>query len=71
MRAGDAVQSFSRVIPDGFIPGFKGSMENKLKEADDANPERSAQSLALGLLRSMTVKPGNVLHYVLSLLERL
>jgi len=41
------------------------------EEADDANPERSAQSLALGLLRSMTVKPGNVLHYVLSLLERL
>jgi len=61
MRAGDAVQSFRQGIPDGFIPGFKGSMESKLKEADDVNPERSAQNLALGLLRSMTVKPGNVL----------
>jgi ribosomal protein L2 len=61
MRAGDAVQSFRQGIPDGFIPGFKGSMESKLKEEDGVNPERSAQSLALGLLRSMTVKPGNVL----------
>jgi ribosomal protein L2 len=61
MRAGDAVQSFKEGIPDGFIPGFDGKMENELKATDKVTPERSAQSLALGLLRSMTVKPGNVL----------
>jgi ribosomal protein L2 len=61
MRAGDTVQSFRQGIPDGFIPGFKGKMENKSKATDELNTERSAQSLALGLLRSMTVKPGNVL----------
>lgn len=64
MRAGDEVQSFRQGIPDGFIPGFKGSMETKLnntKDTDELDSERSAQSLALGLLRSMTLKPGNVL----------
>lgn len=57
MRAGDEVQSFRQGIPDGFIPGFKGSME----EPAALGSEDSAQSLALGLLRSMTLKPGNVL----------
>ncbi|EDR16019.1 mitochondrial 54S ribosomal protein RML2 [Laccaria bicolor S238N-H82] len=47
MRAGDEVQSFRQGIPDGFIPGFE--------------TDNSAQSLAMGILRSMTLKPGNVL----------
>jgi len=66
LRAGDEVRSFRQGIPDDFIPGFKGSMESKVAKKDDlqegvASTEVSAQSLALGLLRSMTLKPGNVL----------
>ncbi len=56
MRAGDNVQSFRQGIPDGFIPGFK-----EKEEGDEPSTENSAQILALGLLRSMTLKPGNVL----------
>ncbi|KAF9055687.1 mitochondrial ribosomal protein subunit L2 [Panaeolus papilionaceus] len=50
LRAGDTVQSFRQGIPKGFIPGF-----------DTDALKASAQSLALGLLRSLTLKPGNVL----------
>jgi ribosomal protein L2 len=66
LRAGDHVQSFRQGIPKGFIPGFDSSMNaddksdtgNK-KEVDST--EASAQSLAIGLLRSLTLIPGNVL----------
>ncbi|KAF9528109.1 translation protein SH3-like domain-containing protein [Crepidotus variabilis] len=68
MRAGDQVQSFRQGIPDDFVPGFKGSMDSKKKPNSRSNQTNqedteaaSAQSLALGLLRSMTLKPGNVL----------
>jgi ribosomal protein L2 len=69
MRAGDEVQSFRQGIPDGFVPGFDVSSKEKkvVKQADgqellDENVGgSSAESLALGILRTMTLKPGNVL----------
>ncbi|KXN85762.1 54S ribosomal protein rml2, mitochondrial [Leucoagaricus sp. SymC.cos] len=54
MRAGDQVQSFRKGIPKGLVPGFDFSLNDKAKDS-------SAQSLALGLLRTLTLKPGNVL----------
>ena len=77
LRAGDKVQSFRQGIPAGFIPGFDSALtENSLKEVEDksdtdglstknerveSTEEASVQSLAVGLLRSMTLIPGNVL----------
>jgi ribosomal protein L2 len=67
MRAGDEVQSFRQGIPDGFVPGFDVSTEQTTapqKPGESEAPEdtgSSAQSLALGILRTMTLKPGNVL----------
>ncbi|KAF4604561.1 hypothetical protein EYR40_003335 [Pleurotus pulmonarius] len=69
MRAGDEVQSFRQGIPEGFVPGFdemqKEEMERKLVETDEGEEgdqvDNSAQSLAIGILRTMTLKPGNVL----------
>ncbi|KAF9444758.1 ribosomal protein L2, partial [Macrolepiota fuliginosa MF-IS2] len=58
MRAGDQVQSFRQGIPEGFIPGFNLSLN---ENAESGSSEASAQSLALGLLRTLTLKPGNVL----------
>lgn len=71
LRAGDQVQSFRQGIPEGFIPGFDSALAEK-SVADTAGEEHSArekaestessaQSLAVGLLRSLTLKPGNVL----------
>lgn len=69
MRAGDEVQSFRQGIPDGFVPGFDVSSKDKaLQQAADGQEVfdenaggSSAESLALGILRTMTLKPGNVL----------
>lgn len=70
LRAGDTVQSFRKGIPEGFIPGFKsdlGGTSSEIGEPEregEAVAEESAeasQNLALGILRSMTLKPGNVL----------
>ncbi|KAJ8502599.1 hypothetical protein ONZ45_g11611 [Pleurotus djamor] len=72
MRAGDEIQSFRQGIPEGFVPGFddiqKEELERKMaeKEEDSEGEEgeqvdNSAQSLAIGILRTMTLKPGNVL----------
>lgn len=58
MKAGDEVQSFRQGIPEGFIPGFNLSLN---ENAENGSAEASAQSLALGLLRTLTLKPGNVL----------
>jgi len=58
MRAGDVVESFRRGIPVGFIPEYKGRNEDGV---DGEEPEASAGSLAIGRLRAMTIKPGNVL----------
>ena len=51
LRAGDTVQSFRRGIPDGFVEGWK----NELAEGEEVSPR------AFGLLRTVILKPGNVL----------
>lgn len=63
LRAGDQVQSFKQGIPEGFIPGFDSALaEKSTKEAADTNnTNEGSESLAAGLLRSLTLKPGNVL----------
>lgn len=58
IRAGDEVQSFRSGIPTGFVPGFDFSFDGKEKSGTSGS---SSQSLALGLLRTLTLKPGNVL----------
>lgn len=66
LRAGMVVESFRQGIPDGMVPGYVDSKEarGKLlqeKAEDGASQTTSTASLALGVLRSMTIKPGNVL----------
>lgn len=61
MRAGDQVQSFRQGIPEGFIPGFELPKETLEEEGASNEGASSSHSLALGILRSMTLKPGNVL----------
>lgn len=59
LRAGDQVQSFMQGIPKGFIPGYE---EKSNSETVNGEPsEASSESFAIGLLRTMTIKPGNVL----------
>ncbi|KAG6919068.1 hypothetical protein DXG01_009321 [Tephrocybe rancida] len=68
MRAGDQVQSFRQGIPEGFIPDFDAARAEASVEAGEGVEQQkggqkasSAHSLALGILRTMTLKPGNVL----------
>ncbi|KAG5638498.1 hypothetical protein H0H81_012303 [Sphagnurus paluster] len=69
MRAGDEVQSFRQGIPEGFIPGFDALAAEEGEQVDaegqegqqSTTKESSSHSLALGILRTMTLKPGNVL----------
>lgn len=65
LRAGHVVESFKEGIPDGLVPGYKDSREDRAKAAvktvnADGVVETSSASLALGVLRSLTIKPGNV-----------
>ncbi|KAI8981337.1 mitochondrial ribosomal protein subunit L2 [Trametes punicea] len=67
LRAGDVVESFRQGIPDGLVPGFVDSKEirGKALEVNEDDPESKTQtastaSLALGVLRAITIKPGNV-----------
>ena len=65
LRAGHVVESFKQGIPDGLVPGYKDSKEERVKAATktvnaDGVVETSSASLALGVLRSLTIKPGNV-----------
>jgi ribosomal protein L2 len=59
LRAGDVVQSFRQGIPEGYVPGYE--------EADTGNDQQKGESdeggnsLAIGVLRTMTIKPGNAL----------
>jgi ribosomal protein L2 len=78
IRAGDQLQSFRQGIPDGFVPGLdvsklNGTIEQAAQQDDTAVAgsaeamqaqfeKSSSQSLALGLLRTLTLKPGNVLQ---------
>ncbi|KAF7306807.1 Ribosomal-L2-C domain-containing protein [Mycena indigotica] len=72
IRAGDEIQSFRQGIPEGFVPGLDiaklnnpDTVTTELVEGDaegvDGLEQSSSQSLALGLLRTLTLKPGNVL----------
>ncbi|OCH89755.1 ribosomal protein L2 [Obba rivulosa] len=66
LRAGHVVESFRQGIPEGMIPGWndKKIIARKLEQAADDSARMqidSTASLALGILRSMTVKTGNVL----------
>lgn len=77
LRAGDVVESFSNGIPDGLVPGYvdvkRGKSPFSAAQAADGTAvmtedtslteamENTGASLALGMLRQLTVKPGNVL----------
>ncbi|KAF5312752.1 hypothetical protein D9619_002472 [Psilocybe cf. subviscida] len=76
LRAGDEVRSFRQGIPADFLPGFgssagMGNSKSKSNkgaaaaDSENANADAASaaadHSLALGLLRSLTLKPGNVL----------
>ena len=65
LRAGHVVESFKQGIPNGLVPGYQDSKEERAKAAKktvnaDGVVETSSASLALGVLRSLTIKPGNV-----------
>jgi ribosomal protein L2 len=57
LRAGDTVQSFRAGIPEGLVEGWV----DPSKAADVVDSIHSTTTRALGLLRSITIKPGNVL----------
>ena len=62
LRAGHVVESFRQGIPDGLVDGFVDSKRIRGKIlATDGDPAAANASLAIGLLRARTVKPGNVL----------
>ncbi|TFK56425.1 mitochondrial ribosomal protein subunit L2 [Heliocybe sulcata] len=68
IRAGDVVESFRRGVPDGYVPGWVDSKDKRGKVLDtgvDSSAGGGAPTaggaLALGLLRSRIIKPGNVL----------
>ncbi len=65
LRAGHVVESFRQGIPDGLVDGFVDSkrIRGKALAMDDGDPAaaNANASLAIGLLRARTVKPGNVL----------
>jgi ribosomal protein L2 len=57
------VESFRRGIPNGLVEGFVDSkkIRGKAMVGDDDDFAAANASLAIGLLRARTVKPGNVL----------
>jgi ribosomal protein L2 len=63
LRAGHVVESFRKGIPEGLVEGFVDSKKTRGKAlaADDDDLAAANASLAIGLLRARTVKPGNVL----------
>ncbi|PSR80502.1 hypothetical protein PHLCEN_2v6709 [Hermanssonia centrifuga] len=69
VRAGHVVESYRQGIPEGLVPGFVDSRDvrgNALERQAGASKNEGTQttslgSLALGVLRSITIKPGNVL----------
>ena len=62
LRAGDVVESFRQGIPSGRVPGFVDSkaLRGKALETGDTQLANGA-SLSLGVLRTETLKVGNVL----------
>lgn len=61
MRAGDEVQSFRSGIPEDFLPGFVMPSPSSSASTSSGGEGEADSSLALGILRTMTLKPGNVL----------
>ncbi|KAH9830485.1 mitochondrial ribosomal protein subunit L2 [Rhodofomes roseus] len=64
LRAGHVIQSFRQGIPEGFVAGFVDSKElrgSSLQQQSEDTQSTSTASLVLGMLRQVTVKPGNVL----------
>ncbi|KAH9932416.1 mitochondrial ribosomal protein subunit L2, partial [Amylocystis lapponica] len=66
LRPGHVVQSFRQGIPEGLVPGYVDSKDVRGKVLENSNGDGETQSastasLALGVLRSLTIKPGNVL----------
>ncbi len=72
LRAGDIVRSYRSGIPAGLVEGYGGSSPSSSSSIDPASPQTvmppssdastaSTSSRALGMLRTLTLKPGNVL----------
>ncbi|KAG8812164.1 hypothetical protein FRC17_002162 [Serendipita sp. 399] len=62
LRAGDVVTSYRRGIPDDMVEGYVDDPRGARKPVDDANNEETSEAaLSLGILRSLTIKLGNVL----------
>ena len=62
LRAGDVVTSYRSGLPSDLVEGWdqKMSTDPNTPQSVD-NPSNTASARALGLLRTMTLKPGNVL----------
>lgn len=62
LRAGDIVRSYRSGIPAGLVEGYGGSSPSAPQSVLPPGDASSASSSrALGLLRTLTLKPGNVL----------
>ena len=60
LRAGDEVISYRSGIPSNLVPGWSSLSTNPAAPQTVSDPT-SSTSRALGMLRTMTIKPGNVL----------
>jgi ribosomal protein L2 len=60
LRAGDVVTSYRNGVPDGTVEGWINALPSSDATNDVGDPS-IVSSRALGLLRSHTLKPGNVL----------
>jgi ribosomal protein L2 len=61
LRAGDVVSSYRMGVPDGTVEGWVNALPSTSEEADPLSEPVTVSSRALGLLRSHTLRPGNVL----------
>ena len=64
LRAGDTVVSYRRGVPDGIVEGWDDLSRQSLVDPSapqTVNEFDGVSSRALGLLRTHTLKPGNVL----------
>ncbi|CAG8511379.1 11642_t:CDS:1 [Acaulospora colombiana] len=64
LRAGDVVTSYRGGIPDGLVEGYVDdpkSINKSSQDGNEGNEETSETALSLGILRSVTIKTGNVL----------
>jgi ribosomal protein L2 len=62
LRAGDVVTSYRTGIPDGLVEGYVDDpKKEKVGDSEMDNEESSESALSFGILRSVTIKLGNVL----------